>query len=196
MGKDVLFTIDPKIGKSFLGWVEDLSQITKASFLIQDFVSFRKLLAVGAWSTISFEYFTQPLNLVKKSLTCSLTILWVKVIFLVSSLFEMITHHDGVFKKQEVWGSSKLFNLCEWSWGSCLSSYRNQLWELKVILAYIVCVLTIHWTLPIHRVKISQVSRRAESCNFFNSFQNHALPSHALTLLSPLLLQNLLSTCN
>jgi hypothetical protein len=49
--------------------------------------------------------------LVQKAFTRTLTVLWIKVIFFVGSLFQMVAHHDSVLKKQEVGRSTKLFDL-------------------------------------------------------------------------------------
>ena len=75
MGEDVLLTVDPEVGETFLGRVENFGQVAKTAFLVEDFVGLRELLSVGAWCAVGFEDFAQPFYLVKKSLACPLTIL-------------------------------------------------------------------------------------------------------------------------
>lgn len=75
--KDVLFSIYPQVREAFLSWIKNLSQVTKTAFLVQDFVSFGKLLPITSMRTVCFEYFAQAFYLVQESFTGSLAIFWV-----------------------------------------------------------------------------------------------------------------------
>ena len=46
LGKDVFLTVHPEVGESFLGGVKNFSEVAKASFFVENFVSFGKLLPV------------------------------------------------------------------------------------------------------------------------------------------------------
>jgi hypothetical protein len=58
MREHVLFTVNPQVWEAFLSRVEYLSQVAKASFLIQHLVGFREIFTIGSGSTRSFENFT------------------------------------------------------------------------------------------------------------------------------------------
>ena len=55
----------------------------------------------------------------------------------------MVTHHDSVLKEQEVWAASEFLDLSQWTWRGCLSTDRNQLWQIEVIFADVVCILAV-----------------------------------------------------
>jgi hypothetical protein len=62
--ENVLFSVHPKVGESFLSRVENFSQVAKCSFLVENFVSFTELVSVVSSLEISLEYFAQSLNLI------------------------------------------------------------------------------------------------------------------------------------
>jgi len=91
-----------------LGGIEDLSEVAEGALLVEDFVGFRKLLAIVTWGATCLIDFTKSLHLVQEPLASSLAVLGVKVVFLVRSLLEVIAHHHGVFEEQEIRGSPVL----------------------------------------------------------------------------------------
>jgi hypothetical protein len=72
--ENVFLTVYPEIGESFLSGVEDLSEVAKASLLVENFVGLRKLFSILSGGAHGFEPFAKPLNLVKKSFAGSLSI--------------------------------------------------------------------------------------------------------------------------
>lgn len=143
VGEDVLLAVDPEIGEAFLGGVEDLGQIAEAALLVKDFVCLRELFTVGSWCAVCLENFAKTLDLVQETLAGSLAILRVEVVLLISSLLQVIAHHNGVFEQEEVWTATKFFNLSEGPRRCSLCTNRNQLRELKVILADVISVLAV-----------------------------------------------------
>lgn len=75
MRENIFLAINPEVREAFLSGVKNLSKITEASFLIQNFVSFAKLLSVVSGRTISFKNFAKSLDLVQKAFTRTLTVL-------------------------------------------------------------------------------------------------------------------------
>lgn len=75
MRENIFFAINPEVREAFLSGVKNLSKITEASFLIENFVSFAKLLSVVSWCTICFKNFAKSLDLVQKAFTRTLTVL-------------------------------------------------------------------------------------------------------------------------
>ena len=55
----------------------------------------------------------------------------------------MITHHHSVFEEKKIGAAAELLNLGKWAWWRCLRPNRNELWELKVVLAYIIHILSV-----------------------------------------------------
>ena len=64
LGENIFFSIHPKVWKSFLSWVEDLSKVAKASLFVKHLVSFWELLSVLSWGTHSFKPFAKSLDLI------------------------------------------------------------------------------------------------------------------------------------
>ena len=103
MGEDIFLSIDPQVRESFLCRVEDLCKVAQTSLLVENFVGFAKLLAVGPGCTVCLENLTQSLDLVEEALASSLAIFRVQVVFFIGSLLEVVAHHNGVLKKEEIW---------------------------------------------------------------------------------------------
>jgi hypothetical protein len=74
MGENIFFTINPEVWEAFLSGVKNLSQITKASFLVKNFVSFAELFSIVSGGTIRFENFAKSFNLVQKAFTRTLAV--------------------------------------------------------------------------------------------------------------------------
>ena len=64
IGKNVLFSVDPKVRKPFLGRVQDLGQVAQTALLVQDFVGFAELVSETAVRRIRLKHFTQAFDLV------------------------------------------------------------------------------------------------------------------------------------
>ena len=60
----ILLSVDPQVGKAFLGGVEDLCQVAQTSLLVEDFVRLGELLAIGSCGAVCLKYFTEALYLV------------------------------------------------------------------------------------------------------------------------------------
>ena len=63
----------------------------------------------------------------------------------------MVTHHYGILEEQKVGAPPELFNFCQRpGWGG-LRSNRDELRELKVILAHVLSMLSIDTGLSINQ---------------------------------------------
>lgn len=95
--ENVLLSINPEVGEPLLCGIKDLREVAEGAFLVEYFVSFRKLFSIVSWGAACFVNLAQAFHLVQEPLASSLAILRVKVVFLVGPLFEVVAHHHSVF---------------------------------------------------------------------------------------------------
>jgi len=117
--ENVLLPVDPQVGETLLGRVENFSQVAEAAVFVEHLVSFRELVPVTASGASRTENFAEPLYLIEETLAGSLPLLGVEVVFLIVTLLEVIRHHNCVFEQEEVRGASEFFDLGEGSRGRC-----------------------------------------------------------------------------
>lgn len=70
----IFLAVDPQIRKTFLCRVQNFREVAQTSLLVQNLISFGKLVAVLSGGTFSFKTFTKSLYLVKKTFAGSLSI--------------------------------------------------------------------------------------------------------------------------
>ena len=132
--KYVLFAIDPKVGETLLRRVKNLRQIAQRALLVEDLVGFAELLTVVARSARSFVYLAESLDLVEETLARALSIFTVEIVLLVWPLLQVVTHHDCVFKEQEIARPPILLDLGQWTGWRGAGSYWDQFGELEFVL--------------------------------------------------------------
>lgn len=98
MGEYVLLSVNPQVWEAFLCRIENFCEVAEGPLFVQHLVCLGKLVSVGSLATRGLKHLTQALNLVQKALARSLPILAVQVILVVSTLLQMVTHHDRVFE--------------------------------------------------------------------------------------------------
>jgi hypothetical protein len=52
--ENVLLTVDPQIGETFLSGIEDLSEVAECTLFVENLVGFGKLFTVISWGTTGF----------------------------------------------------------------------------------------------------------------------------------------------
>ena len=86
VAENILLSVNPEVGESFLSGVQDFCQITEAAFLVKHLVGLGELLTVVPGCAICLEVLAKSLDLIQKPFAGSLTILRVKVVLLVCPL--------------------------------------------------------------------------------------------------------------
>ena len=164
LGKDVLLAVDPEVRESFLGGVEDLRQVAKGALLVKDLVRLGELLTVLPGGADCLEAFAEALDLVQETLAGPLSVLRVEIILLVRPLLQVVTHHDGVFQKQEIGAPSEFLDLGQWSRRCCGRPDWDELWELELVL--LTRVLAVFQIFAMNFTKIN--IRKLETVLIFN----------------------------
>ncbi len=73
--EDVLLSVHPQIGEALLSGIQDFSEVAQRTLLVEDLISFRKLLSVVPGGATGLVDLAEPFNLVKEPFASSLTVL-------------------------------------------------------------------------------------------------------------------------
>jgi hypothetical protein len=82
-GEDVLFAVDPEVGKAFLGGIQDLSQVANFVLLVKNPIRFAEVLAVGAKRRFNLERINQVLELCKEVFAGPLPLFAIQIVLLI-----------------------------------------------------------------------------------------------------------------